>query len=315
MVVRIASLVLIALIGGAGLARAQPSERREAAAHFSRGEHAQAAGNYREAIAAYEQAYALVPHANAVFNIAVCYEKLEDWALAAEYYERYLDEQGGAASDAAAVTEKIRVLRAKSGPAAPPPVADEPSPPSPDPGLDPEPSGVRDGAITDRPAPPIAPPTAPRSRWQAGLSYGLGFGDAPVERYLAYAGMRFARRVDLAGIVGKFGKNDHALGVMGRLVLARTGLVTPFVRGVVTIGYAKQDASSSAETRFPIGIEAGGGVQLGAAGKLELGAVVRWTRGGWDMTTTTADSYANDAIAFAIDLGVVWDFALIAGAR
>ncbi len=297
------ALLCIALTGS--VAHAQPNTRRDAAEHFSRGETAQAQKRYREAIAEYEQAYAAVPHANALFNIAFCYEQLDEWTRAADYYARYLDEDRHA-PDAVAVTDKIRQLRAKIDAThpPPPPVHGEPPPPDNQPPALVEP-------IVDTPA----PPPSPLSRWHAAVSYGLGFGDVPVERYLARAGMRFGGRFDADAIFGAFGRNDYALGVSGRFVFVRGNFAAPFARAAVTLGYAKQDSSSSAQAKAPIGFELGGGVLLGAAGAFELGAAVRWVTGGWDSTTTTSPSYVNDSMEFAIDFGFVFDFGLIAAAR
>src|SRR5687768_16971689 len=202
------SLAIVAFASGVALA--QPS-RKEAGEHFKKGEAAQAESRFRDAIAEYEQAYALVPHPNALFNIAVCYEKLGEYSLSADYYERYLDEPGSH-PDAVSVKDKIRDLRAKT--AAPAPVN---PPPSPDP-------------VVDRRQPPTTVPSTgitlgttpaepPRSRWHAGVSYGIGFGDAPVERYLAYGGVRFFERLELDAILGKFGKNDLAVGATAKLLL------------------------------------------------------------------------------------------------
>jgi tetratricopeptide (TPR) repeat protein len=303
--VRVArSLVLAAwLCGGATAALAQAPTRQEAAEHFKRATAAEKDGRHQEAIDEYLLAYTLVPHADVLYNIGVNYEALKEWARAVEYYQRYLDERSERPSDADAVAAKIRELRTRI-PAPPPPV--EP-PGTGEPGAPPGPP-----AIIDTPPPP---PYNPLARWHAGLSYGLGVGDAPVERFLGHAGMRFGQRFDIDGIVGAFGKNDYALGVMGRLLLSRINLAQPFVRAAVTIGYAKQDASSGADTRFPVGFEAGGGLQIGARGKIEVDAVVRWIAGGWDAAATTADSYVNDTFAFAFDVGVVVDFAIISGVR
>ena len=266
---------------------AGPQTQREAAGHFTRGETAQAQGRYEDAIAEYQRAYALVPHANALFNIAVCYERLSDWQRSVEFYQRYLDD--GPASDADEVGDKIRGLRAKI-----------------------EPVGVapRDSSSTSLPPPP--PPATPLPlRWHGGVSYGIGFGDAPIERYLAHAGRQFAGRFDLDAIIGSFGRNDQAFGVVARMVLVRANRFAPFARGALTLGYAKQDSSSAAEMRFPIGIEAGGGVEFGTGGRFELFAATRWLHGGWDAVATTADSYVNDAFTVTIDLGISFDFGAI----
>lgn len=298
----------VVLVAGLALASisfeaaAQPSapDRQLAADHFRQGQSAQAAGDYRAAIAAYEQAHARVPHPNTLFNIAVCYEALAEWELAAAYYERYLAEPGDH-PDASSIEQKIVGLRARAAPPA---------------SLAPEPSAAP--TVTPAPVePPAVMAVAPvrRSRVHVGLSYGLGFGDAPTERYLGYGGIHIAERLELDVVLGKFGKNDLAIGAQGRLLLDRLGPIEPFGRGAITIGYAAQDASPSADSRFPFGLEVGGGLRFGARGRFELGALARWTRGGFDMTSTIVDSYVNDTFAVAIDLGFAFDLPDLAQVR
>jgi hypothetical protein len=304
-----AALVIIACLAAIDPAHAQPQNRQKAAEHFKRAEAAEKAGRHQEAIDEYLAAYSLIPHADVLFNIALNFEALQQWAPAAEYYQRYLDERTDPPADADAVRAKIREIRTRIPPAPGSGNTGDPRPPRPPQGDPPAPPF----GISDQPPPP---PSTPLSRWHGGGSYGFGFGDAPVERYLLHAGMRFAHRLDVDAIVGVFGKNDHAIGLMGRLLLGPRGAnAQPFARGAVTIGYAKQDASSSAGTRFPVGAEAGAGVQLGAKGRVELVAALRFTAGGWGADETTADSYVNDAFAFAVDLGVVLDFGIISGVR
>ncbi len=48
------------------------------------------AQDYRGAITAFEQAYELEPVPNLLYNIAKCYEKLEDWDRAISFYERFV---------------------------------------------------------------------------------------------------------------------------------------------------------------------------------------------------------------------------------
>lgn len=284
-----ALLVVSFLVGAARLAEGQPTDaQREAGEFFERGEAARNQGKYREAIAAYERAYALAPHPFALYNIALSYEKLEDWAHAADYYERYLAADR-AAVDADEVRDKIRDFRGRTRAAATPaPLPDEPT------GV-----GVQQTSLA-----PVVP--APQ-RWHVGVSYGLGFGDAPTERFNAHAGIKLAGRLELDGVLGKFGKNDLAVGAMARFLVARTEYTQPFLHGAATLGYAKQDDSSDASTKVPLGLEAGAGVRLGGQLHVELAAVFRFVRGGFDETSTVVDSYVNDSFAFGIDLGLALD--------
>jgi len=309
------SVLALSLLLCAGVAAAQPAQRRqEAADHFNRAQVAEKEGHYEEAIREYELAYSLVAHADVLYNIGFDYEKLQDFGRAADYYQRYLDERANdPPQDADAVRAKIRDLRAKSQAPAPAPAPAEPSPT--DSGTS-QPSGPVDNGPLPPPSPP--PATAPSnslSGFHGGLAYGIGFGDAPMQRLFAHGGYRIARRLDADAVIGAFGKNDRGAGVLARLLITRSPVVVSFARASATVGYAKQDASSIAETKFPLGFEAGGGLQIGGKGMVEVDAVVRWVRGGWDAASTTADSFVNDEIAFAIDVGVEFDFGLIAGAR
>lgn len=292
-------ILALALLGSVGVAGAQPTEdaKREAGEHFERGERAQKRGLYHDAIAAYEMAFQLVPHSSTLFNIAVCYEKLGKWAEAVDYYQRYLtiDEN---AVDAVEVNDKVRELRARMGPASIAPVTGPNNATPADPSI--------------RETVPVPRPSARTARWHAGLSYGLGFGDAPVERYLAHGGIRIADRIELDALLGKFGKNDTAAGAMVRVLVA-TGVSQPFVHGAVTFGYAKSDDSSDASTKVPLGFEAGAGIRLGKQGRFEVAGVLRFVRGGFDETSTVFDSYINDEMIFAVDLGVAFDIPLTIG--
>jgi hypothetical protein len=288
------------------VAVAQPSPQQEAKEHFDLANAAEKDGRYRDAIDEYEKAYALVPHVDVLYNIATDLEHIEEWARAAELYQRYLDERTEPAPDAAAVKRKIRVLRARIPAPPPPPVEPPPEQPSEPPPFNPPPIAL---VVPQKPQSPWA-----NSPWHLGASYGVGFGDAPTERYLAYGGLRFAHRADLDLVGGSFGRNDYAVGVMGRVILY-PGYVAPFLRAAATIGVAKQDASSMAGTRFPFGVEVGGGVAFGVHGRVEVDAVARWVSGGWGTADTTAPSYVNDSFAIGIDLGITFDFALIGAGR
>jgi len=295
-------LVLCSVLVGA-TAHAQPNLKKEAAEHFTRGEAAQAAGHWRDAIAEYEQAYAALPHANALFNIAFCYEQLAEWARAADYYQSYLDLEQNP-PDTVAVTDKIAKLRKLADAARP--LHDTPRT---------QPIIIHQRPI-EAPPPPPPPPAGPQpGLFHLGASYGLGYGEVPVERYLAHGGIRLAGMIDVDAIFGAFGKNDYALGGMARFNLLPGRPLAPFVRVALTLGYAKQDASSIAETKLPLGFEVGGGLQFGHAGVVTLDAVVRYVRGGWDSMTTTAESYANDSIAVAFDFGFVFDIGVSGGGR
>src|SRR5579862_681429 len=97
----------------AGIACAAAAARADAPAqqageHFRRAEADDKAKHYADAIAEYEAAYAIAPHPDVLFNIAVDFERLEQWAAAADTFQRYLDERDTPAKDADEVTTRIR---------------------------------------------------------------------------------------------------------------------------------------------------------------------------------------------------------------
>jgi tetratricopeptide (TPR) repeat protein len=290
-----------------GVAAAQPDDRARAAALFQRGESAQAEGRYRDAIADFEEAYALLPHPNALFNIAVSYERLGEDARAADYYQRYLDDQRDRPADADAVTAKIRELRAKQ-PAPRVPVM----PPKPEQG---PPPTVRPVTTTTAGNEGFPAPDS-RRRYSLGAAYGLGIADAPTQRLFATGALQLVSHLDGGVVLGLFGKNDLAAGGVLRYAFAADRPIAPFVRATGTFGYAKQDDSSSAERRLTMGGEAAAGLQFAQRGyRLDLAFAVRLLGNGFTAEDTTVDSYVNDRIEIAIDLGVALELPIIAGVR
>jgi hypothetical protein len=317
-------------------AAADPASTREAGEHFRRAEAADKAKNYAEAIDEYNAAYALSPHPDVLYNIAIDHERLEQWGEAADAYQRYLDERDGTpASDAAAVTAKIRELRAKakqqpttrprpephdvvppqSHVVQPPPYGGPPQLPGAGDGVPPGPPGPPGPGPSDQPPTGITADARAFTRWHVAASYGVAFGSEPSERYQLRVGARFGGRADIDLVGGTFGLNDYALGGMVRIAVARDVSVQPVLIAAATVGYAKQDASAHAGTRVPIGAEAGAGIQLSSHYRLELDAVVRLLVNGWGANDTSAFTYVNDQVAFGIDLGGVLDIPVISGGR
>lgn len=89
---RIATLfVTLALIGAVALRPAHAdTARAQARKAFAAGEAADARKAYRDAIEHYLQAYELVPHHFALYNIGVDYERLGEYREAAAWFQRYL---------------------------------------------------------------------------------------------------------------------------------------------------------------------------------------------------------------------------------
>jgi tetratricopeptide (TPR) repeat protein len=71
-------------------AQAQESTAEKTAQLNSQARERYQANDFAGAIALFEQAYKLEPLPNLLFNIAKCYEKMEDWAKAKEFYERFV---------------------------------------------------------------------------------------------------------------------------------------------------------------------------------------------------------------------------------
>jgi hypothetical protein len=105
--------VLLALVAAVAPARADDL-RHLAAEQFELAAAAEQRGDFGAAVEAYRRAYAIVPHADVLYNLARCFEKLGDWPAAAEHYQRYLDE-GGDPEDRAEVERRIAALRDRAG--------------------------------------------------------------------------------------------------------------------------------------------------------------------------------------------------------
>lgn len=114
---RLSVIVLVLALLGTTVAWAQPSaeDRKAAKAAFQRAEAAEKRRDWRTAIDEYQQAYDLAPHPDVLYNIAVDFERLEEYRDAATYYRRYLDESGDDAADRARVEGLIDKLRARPG--------------------------------------------------------------------------------------------------------------------------------------------------------------------------------------------------------
>jgi iron complex outermembrane receptor protein len=107
--------------------------RTEARAHFKRGMEAIGQQKYADGIAELEQAYAILPNANVLYNIGKAHEAAGELEKAIEYYKRYVDENP---PDKADVLANIKALEAKlktPEPVTPvtPVAPTEPAPPPP----------------------------------------------------------------------------------------------------------------------------------------------------------------------------------------
>lgn len=87
------ALTCVPALAGMSTASAQSEEGKSTARKVeelaSKGAQAYGAERYREAISFFEQAYALQPVPNLLYNIGRCYEKLEEYKKAVEHYEEF----------------------------------------------------------------------------------------------------------------------------------------------------------------------------------------------------------------------------------
>jgi hypothetical protein len=86
------------------------------------------ARDYRRANEKLQQAYALDPDPNLLYNIAKCYEALGDSAAAIEKYEAFLHEPGGDPGGKQRARDAIRVLKGASSASSTPPGAKKDAP-------------------------------------------------------------------------------------------------------------------------------------------------------------------------------------------
>jgi tetratricopeptide (TPR) repeat protein len=89
--------LLVALVawGSLAVAPAQAQDARaRARTHFNQGVADYDAGRYREALAAFEQAYRAAPHPTVRVNMANCFEQLGQYVEALFNYRRFLEESG-----------------------------------------------------------------------------------------------------------------------------------------------------------------------------------------------------------------------------
>jgi hypothetical protein len=102
-----AALAIAALLAPAA---AFADDKTRAAEHFARAQSAETREDWRGAIAEYEAAYALSPHPSVLYNMALAYERLQEFRAAARQFLRYLD-KAPSADDREEVLARVRALR------------------------------------------------------------------------------------------------------------------------------------------------------------------------------------------------------------
>jgi hypothetical protein len=94
---------------------AEPDARAKSRAYFVQGVAALEDTRPGDALALFERAYELYPHYSTLYNIGVCHRALGNHAFAANAFQRYLDEGGAHAPEAAKVRPLLAELDAKVG--------------------------------------------------------------------------------------------------------------------------------------------------------------------------------------------------------
>lgn len=102
---------VLAVVATAAPRVARADDRAAAKAEFEAGLDADKRKDYDAAIEHYQRAYDLAPHQNALYNIAVDYERIGELRDAATFYGRYLDEAGQDTEDRDKVTRLMDNLR------------------------------------------------------------------------------------------------------------------------------------------------------------------------------------------------------------
>ncbi|HUS63754.1 MAG TPA: PEGA domain-containing protein [Kofleriaceae bacterium] len=120
-------------------ARAQDETLNKAREAFDKAQELFSSGNFADAAAKFEEAYATRPFSQFLFNIGACHEKLKAYDKAAEYYRKYVAAEPNA-PDRAKTEKRIAALdkaaaEVKAAPPTPPPDPNNPTatPPTPAP--------------------------------------------------------------------------------------------------------------------------------------------------------------------------------------
>lgn len=142
------------------------------------------AGEYDEAVALFEQAYALSPEPNYLFNIGRVYEEKGDIENAVEFYERFVKQPKVELQARELAVERLRVLRAVLEETQ----REERPQPTPTPEPEPEPKPE-----------PIDKPRPPKLRL-AGFAL-LGIGGAVLVTGAAFGGVASSQSSELEGLM------------------------------------------------------------------------------------------------------------------
>jgi hypothetical protein len=112
------TLVALLLLAGAGRALGQDQALEKAKHHFDQGQNLYLQAKYLEAAKEFLEAYNVKNFAAFLFNVAVCYEKNQDYMKALEFYERFIKENPHS-QDKKLVLARIEALRKHLNPPSP----------------------------------------------------------------------------------------------------------------------------------------------------------------------------------------------------
>lgn len=112
-------------LSGSAHAEAPPDATARAVEFNETGSELYAAGNYPDALKAFQRAYSLVAEPNVLFNIAGCHERLGQRTRAVEYYRWFLSSVSSNPEGRRRAIEALSRLEVN-------PPAGEPAPPPPD---------------------------------------------------------------------------------------------------------------------------------------------------------------------------------------
>jgi tetratricopeptide (TPR) repeat protein len=143
---------------------------------YQTGQAAYDGGDYRVAIESFKAAFDILGDSNLLYNIAVCYDRLDEFDAAIEHYERYkavADESEHAAVDRKIASARERKRKAEAEAEAPPTESGEGPPPTEQ--NQPSATGVRTDAKPSEEV-RIFGPAAWALTATAVVAYGLGIG-------------------------------------------------------------------------------------------------------------------------------------------
>jgi tetratricopeptide (TPR) repeat protein len=154
-------VVMAALVAARPAAAASAEDQREARRNFQAGEAHFKAGDYTEALAAYQAGYAAAPLPGFLINVAQCQRRLGDLAKAHATYEKFLF----VAPDSPLVPEVKKLIAELDQMLAAEQAVEVPPAPSPDLSAPDEPAATTAPTLTVEARPAPAPDRPLWKRW------------------------------------------------------------------------------------------------------------------------------------------------------